>query len=317
MNLCAIPSAAAARGNAPNAAAAARSACACLGGRAQAAARSSRRRARLARTSPRATAARPAAGTGSQRRRRATRPSLRPGRLSLSAPRLGRRRCACGATCRQTAASGAHVPFPPCSARPGPSARTLIGSSPRLYRYTLAACTGCESVNSPLEPNGCGALGMDMVVPRSRAHFGAIITFIENQLGVDAGTYLRALPGVYTTVPQPGLPACAADGEFNSCAPAAAAAACVRRVHTERARVAGQGDLQPGAGLARDGRRRVVGVGPEPAAAAAVPAGRPAVGVGRRLVERAGAGPVGLHRRRAPVSGGRCCRCGQHPCGRA
>ncbi len=71
-------------------------------------------------------------------------------------------------------------------------------------------CQNCTDSTYATSINGCTLLGMQMVIPRSQAHWVAMLSYVRAQLGSaasDYATYFRVVPGVYK--PTPGLnPTC-------------------------------------------------------------------------------------------------------------
>jgi hypothetical protein len=71
-----------------------------------------------------------------------------------------------------------------------------------LTRYTYYACNNCPSVNYVTQPNGCSALGLQMVIPRTQAHWFSMFSYVTSSvssggLGGTRETYFRVVPGVY------------------------------------------------------------------------------------------------------------------------
>ena len=57
--------------------------------------------------------------------------------------------------------------------------------------YTMYPCMGCTSTNLATAANGCTALGgMNIVVPRTRAHWSSLISLVQDRLSSTVGTYM-------------------------------------------------------------------------------------------------------------------------------
>ena len=87
--------------------------------------------------------------------------------------------------------------------------------------YTMFACLNCPSVNQVTQYNGCMALGLNMVVPRSQAHWQSLFNFVDSLPAATNGaanhiTYFHTIPGVYK--PLSGCSSClgGGDGIMNS-----------------------------------------------------------------------------------------------------
>lgn len=81
--------------------------------------------------------------------------------------------------------------------------------------FTYAACTGCTSVNMVTQTNGCASKGLQMVIPRSNAHWRSMINYVTNVLGGSLATYFQIVPGIYKGTS--GLSDCAGGrGNLNS-----------------------------------------------------------------------------------------------------
>ena len=63
--------------------------------------------------------------------------------------------------------------------------------------YTTFPCNGCISVNQVdnVMANGCTALGMKMVVPRTQAHWSSMFSLVTNVLGSSLSNYFQTIPG--------------------------------------------------------------------------------------------------------------------------
>ena len=74
--------------------------------------------------------------------------------------------------------------------------------------YTIFPCNNCVSVNmiDSVQPNGCTALGLKMVIPRTQAHWSSLISFVSTVLGSSLATYFKTVPGIYK--PTDGLTPC-------------------------------------------------------------------------------------------------------------
>ena len=65
--------------------------------------------------------------------------------------------------------------------------------------YTTLPCNGCTSVNQvdTVMPNGCTALGLKMVIPRTQAHWSSLLNFVTSILGASLSNFFKIVPGVY------------------------------------------------------------------------------------------------------------------------
>ena len=66
--------------------------------------------------------------------------------------------------------------------------------------YTYYPCnTGsaaCPSVSQTNVADGCTAVGLNMVIPRTQNHWTSMISFVKTTLGGSASTYFPVIPGV-------------------------------------------------------------------------------------------------------------------------
>ncbi len=77
---------------------------------------------------------------------------------------------------------------------------TLVYCDMTAGGYTYAACTGCPSVTTATEVNGCAAKGLDMVIPRSKAHWRSLLRYVSTVLGAAPNTYFAVVPGIYKAI---------------------------------------------------------------------------------------------------------------------
>lgn len=73
--------------------------------------------------------------------------------------------------------------------------------------YTYYPCTNCLSVNRANATNGCNALGLQMVVPRSQAHWTSMFSFVTDNLTLSPVDFFKVVPGVYKPT-EGASPAC-------------------------------------------------------------------------------------------------------------
>lgn len=78
--------------------------------------------------------------------------------------------------------------------------------------YTLYPCNGCTSVNmiDSVQANGCTGLGLNMVIPRSEAHWTTMFAFVANVLNASVPSYFQTVPGI--SKPTDGLTSCLGGG---------------------------------------------------------------------------------------------------------
>ena len=64
--------------------------------------------------------------------------------------------------------------------------------------YTYYRCTNCTSVNTVNQPNGCHAVGLEMVIPRTQAMWESMFAFLKDQSGdPEYLSYFEVVPGIY------------------------------------------------------------------------------------------------------------------------
>ena len=65
--------------------------------------------------------------------------------------------------------------------------------------YTVMPCNNCISVNQvdTVMSNGCTAVGMSMVVPRTQAHWSSLFNFVNATLNASLVDFFRTVPGVF------------------------------------------------------------------------------------------------------------------------
>ena len=79
----------------------------------------------------------------------------------------------------------------------GSSVRLWCDMTTDLGGYSYYPCNNCASFYSPLQANGCTNVGLQMVIPRTRAHWGAMSAFVSNVLGASFNQYFAVVPGIY------------------------------------------------------------------------------------------------------------------------
>ena len=66
--------------------------------------------------------------------------------------------------------------------------------------YTYYPCnanaTACPSVSQTNVTNGCTAVGLRMVIPRTQNHWTSMISFVTTALASTAMTYISVMPGI-------------------------------------------------------------------------------------------------------------------------
>ena len=66
--------------------------------------------------------------------------------------------------------------------------------------YTYYPCDGgaaaCPNASRTTDANGCKAIGMDMVIPRTQNHWASMFSFVTTTLGSPSRTYFAAIPGI-------------------------------------------------------------------------------------------------------------------------
>jgi len=66
--------------------------------------------------------------------------------------------------------------------------------------YTHKACTGCKDVRTTTEVNGCDKFGMNMVVPRSQAHWQSLYKYVTVELKSTMDSHFKVVPGISKSV---------------------------------------------------------------------------------------------------------------------
>ena len=68
--------------------------------------------------------------------------------------------------------------------------------------YTIFPCNNCPSVNmiDSVQPNGCTALGLKMIIPRTQAHWSSMFNFVTTVLGTSVSNFFQTVPGVYKPI---------------------------------------------------------------------------------------------------------------------
>jgi hypothetical protein len=71
-----------------------------------------------------------------------------------------------------------------------------------FVRYTYYPCRSCPSFNAVTQTNGCSAVGLQTVIPRTKAHWVSMFSFVRNPtgsggLGTTLSSYFQVVPGVY------------------------------------------------------------------------------------------------------------------------
>ena len=89
----------------------------------------------------------------------------------------------------------------------GPALRVWCDMTTDGGGYTYYACDGCPSVSDVMQASGCDAVGLAMVIPRSRAHWGSMYAFVQGVLGASLVSYFQAVPGIFK--PSDGQQDCA------------------------------------------------------------------------------------------------------------
>jgi hypothetical protein len=62
--------------------------------------------------------------------------------------------------------------------------------------YTFYPCTNCAAVSTTTAANGCDAVGLHMVIPRTQAMWGSMKAFVVGPLGSTLATYFQTVPGI-------------------------------------------------------------------------------------------------------------------------
>jgi hypothetical protein len=63
--------------------------------------------------------------------------------------------------------------------------------------YTMTPCIGCISVSQidSVEQNGCTAMGMSMIIPRTQAHWTSMFNFVTRVLNFTLSNFFQTVPG--------------------------------------------------------------------------------------------------------------------------
>lgn len=109
------------------------------------------------------------------------------------------------------------LPVPAACCLAAASVRVDDGASLTAPRQPRFPPQNCPSVNTVLGANGCTAVGLQMVIPRSRAHLQAMFSWIRSGYGGSPGIakYFVAVPGISKNV-----------SGRNDCCPPAAGSPC-------------------------------------------------------------------------------------------
>ena len=66
--------------------------------------------------------------------------------------------------------------------------------------FRIQACTGCKDVKTTTEVNGCDKFGMNMVVPRSQAHWQSLYKYVTVELKSTMDSHFKVVPGISKSV---------------------------------------------------------------------------------------------------------------------